>query len=212
MVRLFCARNWRSNWKFLAGKDSDSWTKYQISSKRRGFLLKWAVKFVLWPRGGVSGTASRRASATIFIRPISIAGTPALNFQRRLPRKMSSNMTSKELAGERLALQYLVPSENQQNFALRSLFAPRKKLLSRSEVVSHIEDPIKLRYGIKWDFIGQVKLRYTVKSNFCFRYERKTGKERNLVTFSDIPMNKHINGELLTTPFSLTYGCLQKKN
>jgi len=39
------------------------------------------------------------------------------------------------------------------------------------------------------------------KTNLYFRYEGKTGEERILVIFRDIPMNNHINGELWTRPF-----------
>jgi len=40
----------------------------------------------------------------------------------------------------------------------------------------------------------------------CFRYEGKTGKERNLVIFTDTLMNNLINGEFSTRPFHW-YGC-----
>jgi len=40
----------------------------------------------------------------------------------------------------------------------------------------------------------------TANTNPSFGYEGETGEERNLVIFKDTPMNKHINGELLTRP------------
>jgi len=41
----------------------------------------------------------------------------------------------------------------------------------------------------------------TVKTNHWFRYEGKTGEERNLVIFKDTPMNNHIKEAILTRPF-----------
>jgi len=59
----------------------------------------------------------------------------------------------------------------------------------------------KLTPFFRYSFVTQV--RYTVKTDLCLRYEGKTGKERNLVTFKDAPMNNRIDGELSTRPFSL---------
>ena len=41
---------------------------------------------------------------------------------------------------------------------------------------------------------SETHLTYNVTKNTCFRYEAKTGKERNLVIFKDITMNEYING------------------
>jgi len=52
-----------------------------------------------------------------------------------------------------------------------------------------------------WRPLGYVNLDYTLETNPGFRYEDKTGEERNLVIFEDAFMNNHINGELSKRPF-----------
>jgi len=42
-----------------------------------------------------------------------------------------------------------------------------------------------------------------LKTNPCFRYEGKTGKECNLVIFKCKSINNRLNGELSTRPFDM---------
>jgi len=56
-------------------------------------------------------------------------------------------------------------------------------------------------YDHRWDIVN------TVKTNYCFRYEYKTGGKRNLVIFKDtLLIYSHMYEELSTRPFHW-YSC-----
>ena len=57
------------------------------------------------------------------------------------------------------------------------------------------------RWVSVFEDLNFVPTRPAIQTRPTLRYENKTGEERNLVIFKDIPMNSHITGELSTRPF-----------
>jgi len=56
-------------------------------------------------------------------------------------------------------------------------------------------------FGLLFAVLVGISMNSHSKKKPCFRYEGKTGEERNLVIFEDTFTNNHINKELSTRRF-----------